>query len=79
MNHSVPRIVFCGLLFLLSMKLAAQPSFRFPFVNQAPANSIVNMPLRVFGFNKVVSMQFVMRWNPSVMSFQARKLIWQKP
>ena len=71
MIHSLPRFVFCGLLFLLTMKASAQPSFRLPFINDAPANATVNMPLRVFGFNKVVSMQFVMRWNPSVMSFQS--------
>jgi hypothetical protein len=53
------------------MEAYAQPSFRFPFINDAPANATVNMPLRVFNFSKVVSMQFVMRWNPATMRFQS--------
>ncbi len=68
----VTRIAITSVLFflLLTIRLSAQPiTFSLPFVNNAAPNVILNMPVKVTGFDSITSAQFVLSWDPQVLKF----------
>ena len=71
MNLCVPRMVFAVVLwlFLALGVLSAQVGFSLPFVNNATPGTILNVPVKVTGFNNVASTQFVVTWDTQTLSF----------
>lgn len=71
MNRCVRRIVFAlaGWLFLTTGTLSAQVGFSLPFFNNATPGTIINVPLKVTGFNNIASVQFVLSWDPQTVGF----------
>ncbi len=64
------RIALAGLwLGIFSCTLSAQPGIYLPFINNANPGSIVNVPVRVVNYDSIISTQFVVRWDPTVLKF----------
>jgi Secretion system C-terminal sorting domain/Cohesin domain len=63
------RLACASLLTFLPFWVAAQPTMSMPFLNNAQPNQNVNLPVNVTGFTNIVSMQFVISWNPQVLRF----------
>lgn len=73
MNLRATRIVFIIASLWLNVinPMFGQPSFRWPNINNAPSGAVINLNLRVFDFDSVVSAQYVMRWDPQVLQYQS--------
>ena len=57
-------------LFFGAATLSAQgASFYFPTLNNATSGSNILMPLKAINLDSVVSMQMVIRWDPSVLKY----------
>ena len=71
MNLCVRRNVFLVVFGLLSAAgaLSAQVGFSLPFVNNVTPGSPLNAPVQVTGFNNIAGVQFVITWDPQVLSF----------
>ena len=52
-----------------SFALSAQIGFSLPFVNDAAPGSNKSLAVRVTNFDSIVSMQFVVRWDPTVLKY----------
>ncbi|MBL7827191.1 MAG: T9SS type A sorting domain-containing protein [Saprospiraceae bacterium] len=63
------RIAFAVLWLCCASALSAQIGFSMPFVNDAAPGSNKSLAVRVTNFDSIVSMQFVLRWNPAVLKF----------
>lgn len=64
------RIAFAILWLCCSNALSAQRlGLSMPFVNDAAPGSNKTMSVRVTNFDSIISMQFVVRWNPAVLKF----------
>lgn len=66
------RITFCSLLFsLFSLTLFAQPTFTItPSTNNpVPIGSTIIFDVTVEDYTNILSTQFAITWNPSVLSF----------
>lgn len=68
MNHRI-RIAFAVLWLCCSSALSAQIGFSLPLVNMAVPGTDKNLAVKVTNFDSIVSMQYVIRWNPSVLKF----------
>ncbi|MFN0014902.1 MAG: cohesin domain-containing protein [Saprospiraceae bacterium] len=58
-----------GLWLTMASDLPAQVGFSLPVVNQAMPGGIVAMPVTVSNFDSIVVVQFVIQWDPQVISF----------
>lgn len=63
------RIAFAVLWLLCSCALKAQIGFSMPFINAAAPGSTKNITIKVTNFDSIVSMQYVIRWNPAVLKY----------
>ena len=63
------HIAFAVLWLACSGALSAQVGFSMPFINGAETGTNKNLPVKVTNFDSIVSMQFVIRWNPSVLKY----------
>jgi hypothetical protein len=61
--------VIAALWLLGSSSLKAQVELSLPYVNNAAPGSVKNLPVRVANFDSIVSMQFVIRWNPAIIKY----------
>ncbi len=69
--HLWLRIFGVSVLTLNSIFLSAQPfGFSLPVINNAFPGAIINPALSVTNFDSVTSLQFVLRWDPTVLQFQ---------
>jgi hypothetical protein len=69
MTKRIP--VLAAMLWLLpSYAIFAQISFVWPTVTNTMTNQELDLPLTVVNFDNVVSIQFTIQWNPSVVAFQ---------
>jgi hypothetical protein len=50
--------------------LAAQVGFSLPVLNNVRSGVFVDIPVRVTDFNRVISAQFAIRWDPKVLRFE---------
>lgn len=63
-----------SLLFLVGLwlfsfsKLSAQVGFSLPVINEVSPGSIVTLPVKVFNFDSITGAQFVIQWDPQVLS-----------
>lgn len=64
------RIAFTSLWLSFTSLLSAQPGLSLPFVNNITPLSSVNYPVKVTGFDSIVGMQFVIRWDPMVFEYE---------
>jgi hypothetical protein len=49
--------------------LSAQVGFSLPFLNNVDSGTTVTVPVRVSNFDSIVAAQFVVQWDPEVLSF----------
>ncbi len=70
--HIWLRSLGVSVLTLISTFLTAQPfGFSLPVINNAATGTIINPAFSVTNFNNVTSLQFVLRWDPTVLQFLA--------
>ncbi len=63
-------LILPAILWLLtSFPLSAQVGFALPFINQANSGQVMNLPVTVSNFDSILSVQFVIRWDPEVLQF----------
>jgi len=68
--HIWLRSLGVGVLTLISTFLTAQPfGFSLPVINNALPGAIINPTLSVTNFDHVTSLQFVLRWDTTVLQF----------
>lgn len=63
------RTVFISLWLLLTSSLSAQIGLSLPVINNINPNDLVNFHVKVTGFDSIVGMQYVIRWDPEVFEF----------
>lgn len=63
------RIAFAVLWLCCSVAASAQIGFSIPFVNAAVPGTDKNLTVKVTNFDSIVSMQYVIRWNPTVLKY----------
>ncbi|MBU6341279.1 MAG: T9SS type A sorting domain-containing protein [Bacteroidetes bacterium] len=69
MNAHLRMAVFSFLL-TCTCYLHAQPiQVLLPVLNQETTGNLITVPVKVINFDSVLSAQFVIRWNPSVLTF----------
>ncbi|MFM8489146.1 MAG: hypothetical protein ACKOCH_22670, partial [Bacteroidota bacterium] len=61
--------VIVAVWLLGSLSLNAQVELSLPYVNNAAPGSAKTLPVRVANFDSIVSMQFVIRWNPAIIKY----------
>lgn len=49
--------------------LSAQVGFSLPFMNDVDPGTTITVPVRVSNFDSIVATQFVVQWDPEVLSF----------
>jgi len=49
--------------------LSAQVGFSLPFLNNVDPGTTITVPVRVSNFDSIVAAQFVVQWDPEVLSF----------
>lgn len=68
MNHRL--LILQAIIWLnIAVSLPAQVGFALPFINQANPGQVMNLPVTVSNFDSVLSVQFVIRWDPEVLQF----------
>ncbi|MBV6439564.1 MAG: hypothetical protein DYG98_04365 [Haliscomenobacteraceae bacterium CHB4] len=65
------RIAFISLWLLLTFSLSAQIGLSLPVVNNINPDDYVNFQVKVKGFDSIVGMQYVIRWDPEVFEFHS--------
>lgn len=70
MNLCVRTVLISLWLFLTSV-LSAQIGLSLPVINNINPNDVVNFHVKVTGFDSIVGMQYVIRWDPEVFEFVA--------
>jgi hypothetical protein len=63
------RIAFAVMWLCCASAVSAQVGFSIPFVNNAVPGTDKNMTVNVTNFDSIVSMQYVIRWNPTVLKY----------
>ena len=63
------RIAFAVLWLCCSCAVSAQLGFKMPYVNSATQGTTQNLPVTVTNFDSIVSLQYVIRWNPLVLKY----------
>ena len=63
------RTVFISLWLFLTSTLSAQIGLSLPVINNINPNDWVNFQVKVTGFDSIVGMQYVVRWDPEVFEF----------
>lgn len=63
------RTAFISLWLFLTSSLSAQIGLSLPVVNNISPNDFVNFHVKVKGFDSIVGMQYVIRWDPEVFEF----------
>jgi Cohesin domain len=67
-----PVLILLLVFWLLAhLPLAAQVGFSLPVLNNVRGGAFVDAPVRVTDFSRVVSVQFIIRWDPKVLRFEA--------
>lgn len=63
-------LILSAILWLsTAFPLSAQVGFSLPFINEANTGQVMNLPVTVSNFNNILSVQFVIRWDPEVLQF----------
>lgn len=70
MNHCLRIFVFSFSFFFLS-NIQAQVGFSMPITSNAQPGSVLDIPVKVSNFDSIVTAQFVIKWDPAVLEFQA--------
>jgi hypothetical protein len=66
----VLRLALASLWLAFYAPIQAQtPELSFPFVNNVQPGVNLNLPLTVTGFDSIVSMDMVIRWDPAVLKY----------
>lgn len=65
------RTAAFAILLLFSTAATAQVGVSFPILSNVTPGSIISVPLSVYEFDSIASMQFAVRWDPAVLEFQA--------
>lgn len=62
-----------ALIVLLSRlySLPAQVGFSIPITSNVHTGDILDLPIKVVDFDSITAVQFVLRWDPSVLQFQS--------
>ena len=68
MNHRL-LILLASICLANAYSLRAQVGFSLPFINEAYEGQVMNMPVNVSNFDSILSVQFVIRWDPEVLEF----------
>ncbi len=63
------RIAFAVLWLCSVNALSAQIGLSLPFINGAAPGTNKSLSVRVSNFDSIVSMQYVIRWNPAVLEY----------
>lgn len=64
------RMALFGILLTCANVLRSQPvQFILPVINQVETGTVVTLPVKAVNFDSVLSAQFVIRWDPAVLSF----------
>lgn len=58
-----------GLWLVAVSDLSAQVGFAMPIINEAPPGSFAVLPVTVTNFDSMEAMQYVVQWDPQVLSF----------
>lgn len=66
----IAKLFFSCLIIIQAIALRAQPTFTIPVVNNASNGQILDLPVTVSNFDSLVSVQFVLLWDPTVLEFQ---------
>lgn len=64
-------VLVAALWLLNSVHLSGQPGFSFPSFNNTDTGQYLDFPVGVVNFDSVFSIQFVVKWDPQVLEFQA--------
>lgn len=67
----IQRLLFIIVSLWLSAvsTLSAQVGFSLPFLNDVDSGTVITVPVRVSNFDSIVAAQFVVQWDPEVLSF----------
>jgi Cohesin domain len=68
--HLWLRVLFASQLLFAFFPLSGQVSLSLPVINNAMTGLVVGPTIKVTKFDSIVSMQFIVRWNPKVLAFQ---------
>ncbi|HNE30256.1 MAG TPA: cohesin domain-containing protein [Saprospiraceae bacterium] len=68
MNHRL-LILLANIWLATAYSLPAQVGFALPFINEASQGQVMNLPVNVSNFDSILSVQFVIRWDPEVLQF----------
>ncbi len=68
MNHCV-RTTFISLWLLLTSSLSAQIGLSLPVINNITPDDFASFQIKVTGFDSIVGMQYVLRWDPAVFEY----------
>ncbi len=63
------RIAFAVLWLSCTGAVSAQIGFSMPFINAAVPGTDKYMTVKVTNFDSIVSMQYVIRWDPTVLQY----------
>jgi hypothetical protein len=69
MNICVRRLALVGLWVFFSAFLSAQVGFSLPFINDATPGTTKSLNVTTTNFDSVVGVQFVLRWDPTVLKY----------
>lgn len=64
-------VLVAALWLLNSVHLSGQPGFSFPSFTNTDTGQYLDFPVQVVNFDSVFSIQFVIKWDPQVLEFQA--------
>lgn len=66
------RITFMSLWLIYASSIVAQPvGVILPIVNNATPGSFITLPVRVVNFDSIASVQFVIRWDTTVLRYKS--------
>lgn len=68
MNQRILILIVSLWLFKIA-PLSAQVGFALPFINDAYPGQVMNLPVTVSNFDSIISAQFVIRWDPTVLQY----------
>ncbi|MBK8968144.1 MAG: cohesin domain-containing protein [Saprospiraceae bacterium] len=61
-------LLLVGLWLFAIPKIFSQVGFSLPVLNEVSPGSIVTLPVKVFNFDSITGAQFVIQWDPQVLS-----------
>ena len=69
MTQCIRKGLFAGVLLIHSFFLFAQPGIIMPVINEAQPNTVLLAPVKVINWDSIVSAQFVIRWDSTVLDY----------